>query len=85
MQKMSTGHKQLLKKNTNINAFMDSYGRSRLWYDKIKYDNLLFNMSTYECKRLFYEQQFDECCTVRSSTNPFELSITKSIFYLSLI
>lgn len=58
-------------------------------FDTIKLNmitsNLLFNMSTYECKRLFYEQQFDECCTVRSSTNPLELSITKSIFYLSLI
>lgn len=33
MQKMNTGHKQFLKKNTN--TFMDSYGCSRLWYDKI--------------------------------------------------
>lgn len=54
MQKMNTGHKQLLKKNTHRN------GR-----DYFTNNNLM--------------------SAVRSSTNPFELSITKSIFYLSLI
>lgn len=58
-------------------------------FDTIKFNKIInCNMSYLICPHKNGRDYFTNnglMSAVRSSTNPFELSITKSIFYLSLI